>query len=311
MMIRSFYKSYPETEKAKMQNARKRIKQMEIKTRRLVDGLMQGSYHSIFKGRGIEFSDMREYEPGDDIRTINWNVSAKMNRPFVKEFIEERDMTAVVLFDISGSGNFGAADTMKKETGAEIAASILFSTVKNNDRAGLMLTTENIEKYVPPKKGKKHAMRLLHEILYFKPTGRKTDLKKPLYRLSKILKQKSMIFIISDFFDNIQNFRKELRVLGKKHDVVAINVGDERESMIPDVGLIRLEDEETGEQMLVDTSDDNFRKSFERISHERKQQLKSIMLASKIDLVETSTSGEWFFSLAKFFRLRQRRRSAR
>ncbi|MFH1472421.1 MAG: DUF58 domain-containing protein [Nanoarchaeota archaeon] len=293
---------------AEKQKAIKRIKLLEIKTRRLVNGLMQGAYHSVFKGRGIEFSDMREYEAGDDIRTINWNVSAKMNKPFVKEFIEERDLAAIVLLDISGSGNFGTENALKKEIGAEIASSIIFSATRNNDRAGLLLATDFIEKYVPPKKGKKHAMRLLSDILFFEPKSKATNLKKPLHFLSKVLKQKSIIFIVSDFFDSPANFRKELSILGKKHDVIAINLADEREYLIPNVGFIELEDGETGEQVLVDTSNELFRKNFSEISKKRKNEIKKIMTESKVDFIETSTSKEWFFSVASFFKMRQKRR---
>jgi len=296
---------------AEKQEAIKRMKLLEIKTRRLVNGLMQGAYHSVFKGRGIEFSDMREYEPGDDIRTINWNVSAKMNKPFVKEFIEERDLTAIVLLDISGSGNFGTANALKKEIGAQIASSLIFSATRNNDRAGLVLATDCVEKYTPPKKGKKHAMRLLSDILFFEPKSRGTNLKKPIHFLSKVLKQKSIIFIVSDFFDNPANFRKELRVLGKKHDVIAINLADEREYLIPDVGFVELEDGETGEQVLVDTSNELFRKNFREISEKSKNEIKKIMAESKVDFNETSTSKEWFFPVASFFKMRQKRRRLR
>ncbi len=296
---------------AEKQEAIKRMKLMEIKTRRLVNGLMQGAYHSVFKGRGIEFSGMREYEPGDDIRTINWNVSAKMNKPFVKEFIEERDLTAIVLLDISGSGNFGTSNALKKEIGAEIASSIIFSATRNNDRAGLVLATDNVEKFVPPKKGKKHSMRLLSDILFFEPKSRTTNLKKPLHFLLNVLKQKSIIFIISDFFDNPANFKKELRVLGKKHDVIAINLADEREFVIPNVGFVELEDSETGEQTLVDTSNEIFRNTFNKLSEKRKQELKSLMAKSRVGFIETSTSKEWFFPVVSFFKMRQKRRMLR
>ena len=219
----------------------RKIRRIELKTRGLVEGLMQGAYYSIFKGRGIEFSEVREYQHGDDIRAIDWNVTARMNHPFVKEFVEERDLTLMIFFDISGSIDFGTQSMLKKEAAVELIASIAFSAIRNNDRVGLLLATSKIEKFISPRKGKRHAFRIIREILYCKPESRGTDLEKTLTHLSKVMKKRGVIFIVSDFMDDLERIRKPVKVLRKKHDVVAVRISDLRETEMPDVGYIELE----------------------------------------------------------------------
>jgi uncharacterized protein (DUF58 family) len=239
-----------------------KVRQTDIKTNRLVEGLLTGAYLSAFKGMGIEFSEVREYQIGDDPRTIDWNVTARMNRPFVKEFIEERDLTLMMVFDISRSSEFGSTRSIKKDVGIEICASLAMSAMKNNDKVGLMLTTDKIEKYIPPMKGKRHALRIIRETIFHEPLHNITDLSVPMAELSKILKKKSVIFVISDFQDDARRFQKPLQVLNTRHDLVAIRLWDVREQELPDVGLIELEDEETKEQLLVDTANPEFRKKY-------------------------------------------------
>ena len=222
----------------------KKVKKLEIKTRRLVDGLLQGNYHSVFKGRGIEFSQIREYVPGDDIRAIDWNVTARMNKTYVKEFIEERDLTMYIVFDISASSDFGSI-VSKKEAAIELSTSLAFAAMRNNDKVGLLLFSEKAERFVPARKGKKHTLKVIREMISHKPKYKGTDIDKSLRYLSNVLKKRSILFIISDFLS--KDFSKPMKVLKNKHDVIAVNINDIRELEIPDIGYIELEDEETGE----------------------------------------------------------------
>ncbi|MCD6496616.1 MAG: DUF58 domain-containing protein [Candidatus Aenigmarchaeota archaeon] len=285
----------------------KRIRRIELKTKRLVDGLMQGAYYSIFKGRGIEFSEVREYHYGDDIRAIDWNVTARMNHPFVKEFVEERDLTVMIFFDVSGSIDFGTQDMLKREAAVELIASIAFSAIRNNDRVGLILASSKIEKYITPRKGKKHAMRIIREILYHRPEEKGTDLERPLIRLSKVMKKRGVIFIVSDFIEDLGKLEKPLRIMRKKHDVVAVRIVDVRESEIPDVGYVELEDGETGEHFAVNTSDPDFRKNFSRIASERDASIAYFMKARKIDFIQIPASDNWQKAAAKYFTEKTRR----
>ena len=276
----------------------KRIKKIEIKTRRLVDGLLQGAYHSVFRGRGIEFSEIREYVVGDDVRAIDWNVTARMNRPFIKEFIEERDLTVYILFDVSGSGEFGSSKS-KKDSAIELCASLMFAALRNNDKVGLALFTNKVEKFVPPRKGKKHMLKLIRETLYFRPESKTTDIKATMEYLSKIIKKKSIIFIVSDFIAD--DFSRPLKYLTNKHDSIAINMHDARELELPDVGYIELEDDETGEQMLVDTSDPDFRAEYARLASERFSKLRESLRKMRIDMIEIQSGKRFDAQLRKFF----------
>ncbi|MFQ6062044.1 MAG: DUF58 domain-containing protein, partial [Methanosarcinales archaeon] len=261
----------------------KKVKQIEVKTNHIVDNLIYGAYNSVFKGRGIEFSEVREYQIDDDPRSIDWNVTARMNHPFVKEYIEERDLTILIVFDISGSSDFGTQLALKKDIGIELSASLAFSAQRSNDRVGLFLTTNKVEKYLPPRKGRKHILRVIREMIYFTPRERTTNLGVPLEFINKVIKKKSIIFIISDFQDSMDNFKKPLSVLRNKHDVVAVRLWDLRELEMPDIGLVELEDEETGEQILVDTSDPEFRENYSKLVELQRNELKSFMNQQKID----------------------------
>ena len=282
----------------------KKVKKLEIKTRHLVEGLLQGAYHSIFKGRGIEFSEVREYIPGDDIRTIDWNVTARMNHPFVKEYIEERDLTVYLVFDVSSSNEFGS-QKQKKEAAIELAASLMFAAMKNNDNIGLFLFTNKIEKFIPARKGRRHCLKLIRELLNFKPEEKTTDIHNSLKYISKIIKKRSIVFVISDFMAD--NFYKPLKIMKNKHDIICINMNDIREQEIPDVGYIRLQDEETGEQVLVNTSDKEFRKNYTKLVKEKNSILKNKLQKIKIDMIQLLSDEPFEIPLRKFFRLRERR----
>ncbi len=285
----------------------KKVRSLDIRTKNLVDGLMQGAYLSAFKGRGIEFSDVREYVPGDDIRSIDWNVTARMDAPYVKEFVEERDLTAIIVFDASNSSDFGTQLALKKDQSIEIAASIAMSAVKNNDRIGLLIATEDIELFVPPKKGRRHALKIIRELVYHPLKHKGTDLKKSLEFLAGIVKRKSIIFVISDFQFDVVAIEKPLGVLNRKNDILCIKVEDLREKEIPDVGTIELEDTETGECVLVDTSDKEFRENYARMAKEKEKETIDFFRKKKIDFLSTTTSENWFLSMQKFFKERRRK----
>lgn len=280
----------------------KKVKKIEITTRHLVEGLLQGAYHSIFKGRGIEFSEVREYIPGDDIRSIDWNVTARMNTPFVKEFVEERDLTVYLVIDVSASNEFGNIKE-KKETAVELAASLCFAAMHNNDGVGLCLFTKEVERFIRPRRGKKHIMKLIREMLYFKPEYKKTDLNSALVFLSNVIKKRSIIFIISDFFSEM-NFEKHLRMMKRKHDVIAVNINDMREQGMPDIGYIALEDEETGEQVLIDTSNEEFQRNYKRLIENRNNELDTVFKKSKVDVIRLKSDEPFEVPLRKFFKLR-------
>lgn len=282
----------------------KNVKKLEIKTKHLVDGLLQGAYHSIFHGRGIEFSEVREYVMGDDIRTIDWNVTARMNQPFVKEFIEERDLTVYVVFDFSASGNFGSKKR-KRDAAVELSASIMFAAMRNNDRVGLCLFTDKVEKYIPPRKGRKHVLQMIRELIYYEPKSRNTNLSSTLSYLSKAIKRRSIVFVISDFF--CEGFQKPLKMLRSRNDVILINLGDTREHEIPDIGFIELEDEETGEQILLDTSDEEFKKNYSALVEERNTKLKNTLKKVKVDMVNIRSDESFDIPLRRFFKQREKR----
>lgn len=282
----------------------KKIKKLDIKTKQLVDGIITGNYNSIFKGQGIEFSEIRDYRAGDDIRAIDWKVTARFNHPYIKEFIEERDLQVYFIIDMSGSGSFGT-NISKKEKSLEIIASLMFAALRNNDGVGIFLITENIEKFIPAKKGRKHILQLLDFLTTFTPNSSKTNLKKSLEEISKIIKRKSIIFLISDFIDNSE-YLKPLKLLRKRHDVIALRIVDPREREIPDIGMIELEDEETGEQILVDTSNEEFRNSYSRLISENDSKFLSNMMKIKVDTIPLLTEEDYSTSLKKFFKRRNR-----
>ncbi len=230
----------------------KQVRQIEIRTKGLVNQVFSGEYHSVFKGRGMEFSEVREYQFGDDIRNIDWNVTARFGHPFIKVFEEERELTVILMVDLSGSLNFGSADKTKQEVAAELSAILAFSALKNNDKVGLILFTDKIEKFVPPRKGNKHVLRIIRDVLSFEPEGKSTNLKGALEYMNNAIKKRSIVFLLSDFMDS--DFEKILRVVGKRHDLIGIVLNDKREEEIPKVGVIRFTDAETGQERWVDTS---------------------------------------------------------
>ena len=262
----------------------KKVRQIEIRTSSIVNSVLSGAYHSSFKGRGMEFAEVREYYPGDEIRDIDWNVTARHGSPFVKKFVEERELTVILVVDASSSGEFGSQGEMKGEVMATISALLAFSAIKNNDRVGLLIFTSQVEMFIPPQKGKKHVLRVIRELLYFKPKEKGTNLSGALEYLNKILKRRAVVFVVSDFATG--DFEQPIKMLARRHDGVAITVWDPREKEIPDVGFIELEDAETGEIVLVDTSDDEFRKTFKKEAQKESALLKRLFRRLQIDFVE-------------------------
>ncbi|SHG64662.1 Protein of unknown function DUF58 [Salegentibacter echinorum] len=238
----------------------KKVRKIEIKTRRLSDDVFGGEYHSTFKGRGMTFSEVRQYQFGDDVRNIDWNVTARYNEPFIKVFEEERELTMMLMVDVSGSGLFGTQDQLKKEVITEIAATLAFSATKNNDKIGLMLFSDKIELYIPPKKGRFHVLRIIRELIEFKPESKKTDITAAIKYLSNVMKKKTIVFILSDFMD--RDYQQSLKIAGNKHDVTGIRVYDTAEEKIPNLGLVPMLDDETGETIMVNTGSKSVRKNY-------------------------------------------------
>jgi len=286
----------------------KKAKQIEIATRRLVDESLAGQYHSVFKGRGLVFSDVRPYIAGDDVRAIDWNVSARMNAPHVKQFVEERDRTVNLMIDMSASGLFGTSQVTKRELAAELAAMVAFSAIKNNDRVGLFLVTDKVERYVPPKKGRRHVMRVVSEILAFRPESRKTNLGAGLDFMGKIARRRSVLFLVSDFLS--EGWDRALRITAQRHDVVPVVLADPVELALPRVGLVQFEDLETGEVFEFDTSGANGSDYRKRLAgqHAVRDQLLRRM---NVDVVQVRTDQPYVDALIAFFRARARRMAHR
>ena len=283
----------------------KKLKKIEIFTSRLANDQLAGSYHSVFKGRGIAFSEVRQYQPGDDVRFIDWNVSARMNDTYVKVFTEEREMTVMLMVDLSASERFGSVDKPKIETVAEVAALLAFSAIKNNDRVGLILFTDRVERYVPPKKGRSHVMRVVTEILNADPEGEGTDLGVALDLLGGIGKRRTVAFLISDFIAD--QYEKPLKVVSAKHDLIPIQIVDPREDELPDVGLALVEDLETGELVEVDTSNLDVRADYAREAQRQRAAREHLFRRLQLDHVTVSTDRDFVKPLTELFRLRQRR----
>ncbi|MEW6088205.1 MAG: DUF58 domain-containing protein [bacterium] len=283
----------------------KKIRKIEISTGKLVNDVFSGEYHSVFKGRGMEFSDVREYQPGDDIRTIDWNVTARLNHLFVKQFVEERELTVMFLVDGSASESFGTRDRMKGELASEICAILAFSAIKNNDKVGLIIFTDKVEIFIPPRKGRQHVLRVIREILYYRPQGKSTNINSALEYLNKVIKRKTVTFLVSDFLT--KGYEKLLRVTNKKHDVIAIIISDPREIILPAFGFIDLEDAETGERMLIDCSDENYIKEYAELSLRTQAKRNSLFKMMKIDFIEIATDVSYTNSLISFFKRRAKR----
>lgn len=283
----------------------KQVKQIEIKTRGLVNQVFSGEYHSVFKGRGMEFAEVREYQPGDDIRNIDWNVTARYGDPFVKVFEEERELTVMLLVDLSGSLAFGSLEKTKQRIATELTAILAFSAMKNNDKVGLILFSDRIEKFVPPRKGKSHVLRIIREVLSFEPEGNGTDIKGALEYFNSVIKKKSIVFLLSDFFDT--GYEKILRIVGKKHDLIGMILNDPREKALPKAGLIQFLDAESGEIRFVDTSNKEVRKWFDRRISEQFNFRKSVFTSSRLDSIYIDTSKSYIKPLVNFFKLREKR----
>ena len=282
-----------------------RIKAIQVKTNYLVNDIMAGEYVSAFKGRGMEFSEVREYQPGDDVRLIDWNVTARMNQPFIKEFKEERELTLMLLVDVSSSGGFGTAEKLKNEVSAEIASILAFAAIKNNDKIGLVIFSDKIECTIPPKKGKAHIWNIIRSILNFKPEGKRTNLSLPLEYLLKIQKQKATAFLISDFQND--GYETTLKQAKQKHDLVAISVTDPREETLPDVGLIELEDAESGETLLVDTHDKEMTKEYANQFQKKRALRKTYFSSIGIDTIEILTNRSLTDPIIRYFKMREKK----
>lgn len=285
----------------------RKVRRLEIRTRHLVTDAVSGAYHSSFKGRGMDFEEVREYAIGDDVRTIDWNVSAKMDKPYVKIFREERELTLMLLVDLSASGVFGSVEQSKRERAAEIASVLAFSATLNNDKVGLILYTDQVEHYLPPKKGRRHILRLIRDILYFEPSHKQTNHKVALDYLNRVQRRKSVVFLISDFIDyNLENRRSEalpkaLALTNQRHDLVSIALSDPRELEISAVGLLTLEDAETGEIIELDTNSAKVRKEYARIAQDRKKQFEETLRKKGIDWISASTDKPYMPELRKLF----------
>ncbi len=283
----------------------KQVRQIEIRTKGLVNQVFSGEYHSVFKGRGMEFSEVREYQFGDDIRNIDWNVTARFGHPFIKIFEEERELTVMLMVDLSGSLIFGTVEKTKQQVAAELSAILAFSALKNNDKVGLILFTDKIEKFVPPRKGRSHVLRIIREVLSFEPEGKSTNLKAALEYLNSTIKKRSIVFLLSDFMDT--GYEKILRIIGKKHDLIGVVLNDKRESEIPAMGLVELTDAETGEERWVDTSSTKIQKRLKEVRSDMIRKRKSLFISSRLDSIEVQTGDDYVKPLVQFFRLRERR----
>ena len=283
----------------------RQIRRLQLRARRAVEDLLGGEYHSVFKGTGIAFEEVREYQPGDDIRAIDWNVTARMGHPFVKRFIEERELTVMLLIDASGSHQFGTRLQQKREVAAELAAVLAFSAISNNDKVGLVSFTDRVERFVPPRKGTRHVLRLIRDVLFFQPSHRGTSIREALDFLGKIVHRRVIVFLLSDFLD--KGYERSLKRAARRHDLIALHIGDPREDELPAVGLLELEDAETGERLLLDTNSRQVREAYAAGARKRHEALAQLTRSAGIDLVEVSTDGSHLDALIRFFRLRERR----
>ena len=280
-----------------------KVRKIEIKTRGLSQNIFAGQYHSAFKGRGMEFAEVREYQFGDDVRDIDWNVTARLHRPYVKVFEEERELTVMLLVDVSGSLDFGTASQTKRDMATEIAATLAFSAIQNNDKIGVIFFSDRIEKYIPPKKGRKHILYIIREMLDFHPVSHKTDIAAATAYLTRVMKRRCTSFIISDFYDD-KDFEKEMEIANRKHDMEAIQVYDQRAKTLPDIGLLKVRDAETGHEMYIDTSSKKLRRAHTAYWLKREEQLKTTFAKSKVDWVSVATNEDFAKSLILLFKKR-------
>jgi uncharacterized protein (DUF58 family) len=287
----------------------KKIRYIQIYTSKAVNDILAGEYHSVFKGQGMEFDEVRAYQPGDDIRTIDWNVTARTGHPYVKRYVEEREITVFFLVDLSASGSFGSRNKLKNEIAAEFCALLAFSAIKNNDKVGLIVFTDNIELFIPPAKGTSHVLRLIRELLYFetgnKQQGTGTDIALALDYLGRVLHKRGVVFLVSDFLDH--NFEKPLGVLARRHDLIGVTVSDPRDYALPDVGLLEIQDAETDASVLIDTSSKEVRDKYSQLAREKSEQLQNLFKSTGVDHVQLFTDRDYVLDLVKFFRKRMRK----
>jgi len=292
-----------------MQDAKRilsKIRHLELKTRGLVETAFAGQYRSVFKGRGMNFDEVREYQPGDEVRTIDWNVTARLGHPYVKKFTEERELTVMLVVDVSASGAFGSVNLSKRELAAEVACVLAFSAIRNNDKVGLLLFSDHVELFIPPKKGRTHTLRLIREILFFEPRGRGTAPAMALHYLNRVLTRKAVVFLLSDF--QTRPFDRELGLTARRHDLVALPVLDPRESALPDAGIVVFEDAETGEQIEVNTGDASVRAAYGHLVERRREEWTRVFRRKRIDSIALTTDEDYLPALREFFRTRERRR---
>lgn len=283
----------------------KKVRKIEIKTKGLSNHIFSGEYHTAFKGKGMAFSEVREYQPGDDVRSIDWNVTARYNSPFVKVFEEEREMTVILLIDVSGSSDFGTQTQLKREVATEIAAVLAFSAINNNDKIGVIFFSDKIEKFIPPKKGKSHILRIIRELITFESESKKTNIEVALKYFNNVIKKRAVCFILSDFMDT--NFDKSLKIARNKHDIVALRIHDEREEIIPNVGLIKVEDSESGEMRWVDSSNKKVRTNYNNNYRVFEKELKQTLQSSGVDHIDIKTGKDYIKPLMNFFKNRGKR----
>ncbi|MGE5604653.1 MAG: DUF58 domain-containing protein [Bacteroidota bacterium] len=283
----------------------KKVRKIQYKISRMSNEMISGQYTSVFKGAGIEFDEVREYIPGDDIRSIDWNVTARSGVPHIKRFAEERELTVMLVIDLSGSQRFGSVESLKSELAAEISALLAFLAIKNNDKVGLLIFTDTCEKYLPPQKGRRHVLRVIREILGYQPSGTGTKIEEALKFVSQILKQRSIVFLVSDFIAD--NFEKILGVVARRHDLVAVRLKDPREEELPRLGLVEFEDNETGRRVLIDTADEQVRLMVKAEAKQRDESLAKLFRRNKVDLIEILTDRPYLEPIQKFFKLRERR----
>jgi uncharacterized protein (DUF58 family) len=290
----------------------KKVRQIEIRTNRLVNDSLAGQYHSVFKGRGMDFDEVREYMPGDEVRAIDWNVTARAGRPFVKKFTEERELTILLMVDVSASGNFGSGPQSKRQMAAELASVLAFSAIRNSDKVGLVLFSDQIEQYIPPKKGRQHVLRVIREILFFEPQSRGTDIVRALDFANQVTHRRAIVFLVSDFELPNQDLamvdlRRAIRLASRRHDVVALHVHDLREAELPDVGQLAIEDAESAELIELDTADDTVRSRFAELARQRLDNLRRALAAEGVDNLSLDTREPYEPALRSFFKNRERR----
>jgi uncharacterized protein (DUF58 family) len=283
----------------------KKVRRIEIRTSHLVNDALAGQYHSAFRGRGMEFEEVREYQPGDDVRDIDWNVSARFGHPFVKVYREERELTVMLVVDLSGSQVFGTREQLKRELVAEVGATLAFSAVKNNDKCGLILFTDRVEKFVPPRKGTSHVLRVIRELLAFRPSGRGTAIGSAMEHLSRVTRRRAVVFLISDFLD--AGFESTVRMARRRHDLILVRVDDRAERSLPSVGLVSVIDPETGRRLVVDTSSRRWRDRYAREAAVRRERLETWLRRARIDCINISTGESYVEPLVKYFRAREAR----